>query len=368
MATAARAVEDRTAGAAEQPEAGSPAAERLLGVLNDGCLALMISLGHRSGLFEAMADLPPSTSEEVARAAELDERYVREWLGAMLVGGIVRYDPARRTYRLPEEQAAFLTRRAGPDNLAVLMQYVAVLAGVEDRVLECFRHGGGVPYSAYPRFQQVQAEETRAVFDATLLDRTLPLVPGLVERLRAGIEVAEIGCGQGHALNLMAAAFPNSRLVGLDLSKEGVAAARAQAAVQGLENVSFVVKDVATLDSVGRYDLVTAFDAIHDQAEPRRVLRNVARALRPDGRLLMVDIRARTAVHENLDHPLGALLYSISCMHCMTVSLAQGGEGLGTAWGEEKALELLREAGFARVDVRQVEGDIMNSYYVASRG
>src|SRR5215208_1103470 len=178
-------------------------AEQMLGVLNDAMLALMTSVGHQTGLYDTMAGLLPSTSEEIASAAKLQERYVREWLGAMVVGGVVTYDPSGKTYRLPPEHAACLTRAAGPDNLANVAQLVAVLGNVEGGIVQSFRNGGGVPYSAYTRWQELMAEDSAQVYGATLIGATLPLVPGLIERLEGGITGADIGCGQGIALNLM---------------------------------------------------------------------------------------------------------------------------------------------------------------------
>ena len=128
------------------------------------------------------------------------------------------------------------------------------------------------------------------------------------------------------------------------------------------------MQDAATLDASAKYDLITAFDAIHDQAHPARVLAGIATALRPEGTFLMVDVAASSDVSENIEHPLGPFLYTVSCMHCMTVSLALDGEGLGAVWGEQKAREMLAAAGFTNVDVEQVEGDILNSYYIARRG
>ena len=341
--------------------------ERMLGALNDAALILLTSLGQRTGLFDALAQLPPSTSAQIAKTTGLQERYVREWLGGMVVSGVVDYDPADGTYRLPAEHAAALTRAAGPDNVAAVAAYVPVLARVEDEVAHSFRDGGGVPYSAYPRLQEVMAEDTGAVADATLVDVTLPLVPGLVDRLREGADVADVGCGSGHALNVMAKAFPASRFVGYDISEEGIASARSEAQELGLRNATFEVKDLAALDEPGRYHLITAFDVIHDQAQPATVLRAIAEALAPEGTFLMIDFAASSALEENVDHPLGPSLYMFSVFHCLTVSLAQDGAGLGTVWGEQKAVEMLREAGFSSVEVRRVEGDPFNNYYLARR-
>jgi SAM-dependent methyltransferase len=187
-------------------------------------------------------------------------------------------------------------------------------------------------------------------------------VPGGLEGLERGIDVLDVGCGSGRALVLMARTFPRSRFRGYEISAEGLERARREA--QGLTNIEFVEQDAATIADDARYDLVCAFDAIHDQAKPRQVLKNIARALRPEGTFLMQDIGASSHHHENVDHPMGALLYTVSCMHCMTVSLAYGGEGLGAMWGEQKARELLAEAGFPSVEVHRLAHDAQNYYYV----
>lgn len=340
-------------------------AGRMVQVVNDTCLGLMAGLGHQSGLFDRMATMAPATSAEIARAAGLNERYVREWLGAMVVGGFVDYEPEQGTYVLPPEHAASLTRAAGPDNLARIAQDFGMMGEVEQQVLEAFRTGGGLPYSAYPRFQGLQAEESGEVFDLALVNGIVPLVPGLTERLRSGIEVLDIGTGHGHAVNVLARAFPASRFQGLDMSDEGIAAARAEAAALGLANTAFDIGDCAEVS--GSYDLITAFDVIHDLARPARALACVAAALAEDGVFLMGDIAASSRLEENIDHPLGPALYTFSVFYCMSVSLGEGGEGLGTVWGEQTARKMLGEAGFGRIDTQRVEGDILNVYYVARR-
>jgi SAM-dependent methyltransferase len=346
---------------------GEDFAERLFGILQSGMLSLMVGIGHRTALFDTMAALPPSTSEEIANAAGLDERYVREWLGAMTTGRIVDHDPVAMTFWVTPEHAASLTRAAGSGNLAVAAQYVGLLGQVEDQVVECFHRGGGVPYAAFPeRWVAHEAELTALGLDPGLFETTLPLVPGLIERLQAGIDVADIGCGSGQHVNLMARAFPASRFVGLDFFEPALATARAEASRLGLTNVSFVKQDAASLDGSERFDFITTFDAVHDQARPDLVLAGIARALRPGGTYLCVDIRASSTLADNLDHPLAPFLYSVSCLHCMTVSLADGGVGLGTAWGEQLALQMLADAGFASVNVAQVDGDWFNNYYIAT--
>ena len=342
-------------------------AERMLRTMNEAALALMLSVGHRTGLFDVMAAMPPATSAEIAARASLDERYVREWLAVMTTGRIVEHDGDAGTYSLPAGHATWLTRAAGPDNFAVGMQYIGLLALVEDRIVDCFRHGGGVPYSAFPRFQAIMAEDSGAVHDATLIDVTLPLVPGLTGRLGHGIDVADVGCGSGHAVNLMAEAFPRSRFTGFDLSDAGIAAARLEAERKGLSNARFEKRDAAHLDETGRFDFITTFDAVHDQARPDLMLAGIIEALRPGGVYLCGETAASSELAENLDHPLGPFLYTISCMHCMTVSLADGGMGLGAMWGEQTARKMLREAGFTSIEVAHPDGDVVNAYIIASK-
>ena len=289
--------------------------KKMLGILNDASVAQMIVIGHQVGLFDTLAGLAPSTSEQIAQAGSLNERYVREWLGAMVTGRIVDYDPADKTYRLPPEHAAAITRAAGPRNLAMMMQMIPMVARVQQGIIDSFRAGGGVPYSAYEDFHKLMAEMSGAVHDISLVDITLPLISRLVDRLRTGIDVLDVGCGSGHAVNLMARAFPHSRFTGYDFSQEGIAAGQAEAQEWGLTNTEFAVRDAAELGDVSLYDFITAFDSIHDQAQPRAVLRGIAEALRPDGTFLMVDVNSSSHLEENLDHVLGPMMYTVSCMH-----------------------------------------------------
>lgn len=360
------------AGSNKQAEFDNRKAEaftaKMLDILNGGTVSLMISIGHQTRLFDVMSKLPPSTSEEIANAANLNERYVREWLGAMVTGNIVGYDPSKQKYHLPAEHAAFLTREAGLDNIAVFTQYIALMGEVEQKIIECFHNGGGVPYSAYPRFQELQAEETARIFDARLVNNILPLVDGFEDRLKSGIAILDVGCGRGRAINIMARAYPKSNFMGYDISTEGIESARHEAKEWHLTNAKFEIKDATTINEHEKYDLITAFDTIHDQAQPTKVLKEIYNALRKGGVFLMQDIAASSHVHENMNNPLAPTLYTFSTMHCMTVSLAYNGEGLGTVWGKQKAEQKLREAGFSHlIEVKQVEGDILNYYYIARK-
>jgi 2-polyprenyl-3-methyl-5-hydroxy-6-metoxy-1,4-benzoquinol methylase len=345
-------------------------AGELLTALNHGALCLMTSIGHRTGLFDSMSALPPSTADAIAEKAGLNERYVREWLGAMVTSGVIEVDPSTGKYRLPAEHAAYLTRAAAADNMAVFSQYISVMGFVEDEIVECFFKGGGVPYEKFPRFHAVMAEDSGQSVLSSLESHILPLIPGLTDRLSGGIRVLDVGCGSGRILIRLAEVYPNSRFTGIDLSRDAIGKARAEASQKGLQNIEFIVRDLTGFDRTAEpeaYDLITTFDAVHDQARPLDVLKGIHRALEADGWYLMQDIRGSSHVHKNIGHPIGTFLYAVSTMHCMTVSLAQGGEGLGAMWGEEKTREYLQKAGFRHVQTNRLTHDIQNNWYVVRK-
>jgi SAM-dependent methyltransferase len=300
--------------------------------LEGAAVSLMLEVGRRVGLFDAMAQIGAVTSAEIAEKAGLDERYVREWLAAMVCGGVVEYAADAHTYRLPREHASALTG-SSTRNLTSMVEMFPLL--------------------------------NRVIPDELLFSAYLGKPEGLIARLEAGIRVADVGCGTGHCITLMARRFPKSAFVGYDISESGIAGARAAAA--GLDNASFVVQDVAKLETPAPFDLVTAFDAIHDQADPAGVLRRIRAALSPGGMFLMLDVWASSELADNVGVPMAPYLYTMSTMHCMSVSLAAGGPGLGTAWGRQTATRMLREAGFDDVQLFE-RVDPANSLYVARRG
>lgn len=338
--------------------------EKVLGMITGGSLAMMISIGHRTGLWDALASLPASTSQQVADVVKLQERYVREWLKAMAVARVLDYDAKAQTFKLPAEHAACLTRAATPGNLAATAQWISVLASVEDRVIDAFQNGGGVHYDSFHRFHEVMAAESAQTTVSALQEHILPLVPELRQQLQTGIKVLDVGCGSGWAVCDLAAAFPRSQFTGYDLCEDAIAAATARAKERDLRNVTFEVHDVSDLGPADQFDFITAFDAIHDQRDPAGVLKQIHKVLKPTGTFLMQDISASSHVEQNMDHPMGAFFYTISTMHCMTVSLAQGGAGLGTCWGRELAQDMLKDAGFRSVKIHQLPHDIQNDYYV----
>jgi SAM-dependent methyltransferase len=340
--------------------------DKLLGLLTGGMLTMLIGIGYRTGLFEAAAR-GPATSAELAERAGLHERYVREWLGAMVTGGIMEYDPTDGRHTLPAAHAVLLTG-ATSRNIGPVANSLRTLGAVLPQVEQCFTDGGGVPIAEYAAVSAGGLGETwRHVYDEHLVDGFLGRVPGLLDRLRTGARVLDLGCGTGHAVNVMAREFPRSTFDGLDIARDAIADAEEERARLGHANATFAVADAAELAPDQPYDVITAFDAIHDQAHPAQVLANIYRALRPGGVFLMVDVKASSRVEDNVGAPFASYKYTVSTMHCMSVSLGLNGVGLGTVWGQQLATSMLADAGFGDVAVHEIETDPFNNYYVARK-
>lgn len=324
--------------------------ERLLGIYTGAVLTKLIEIGYLVGLFEG-SRAGPATSAELADRLGLKERYVREWLGAMATSGIYSYDPVSGRYSLSDEHAALLTGDSA-QNAAPMSRMINHFGTHLSKLTACFREGGGIPYSAYrPVFTQCMDDVWRRIFDQMLVSGFIGTVKGLPDQLRKGIRVLDIGCGTGHAMNVLAREFPNSMFTGYDIAEDAIALAREEANELALSNSTFNVVDVTDIPDDPKFNLITAFDAIHDQKAPDAVLRSANRALASGGTFLMIDFKFSSRVEENIGNPFAPMYYGISLMHCMPVSLAVGGQGLGTVWGEQTARRMLAEAGFGNVVV-----------------
>ena len=316
----------------------------------------------------------PSAIDDIACKSGLDPRYIKEWLGVMVTGGVVEMSsdsPEDPLYYLPPEHAAFLTRNAGSDNLGVYTQEIPLLTQCAlEAVVEGFTTGQGVPFSCYPRFQSFMAELSNAKHRQVLVEQFLPQVDGgrLIKRLENGIAVCDLGCGEGVALNLMARAFPQSRFAGIDNHGAALETAGKEADKMGLSNVTYHLKDAACLADdpqfVRKFDYICAFDAIHDQSNPLEALKGIRAMLAPEGLFSMVDIAAQSHHAGNMEHPMGPFLYTVSLMHCMPVGLNDNGAGLGMMWGRQQAEALLKAAGFDRVVVQEMVHDAFNFHYL----
>lgn len=337
--------------------------KQVLDYVTGASLTGMIYIGDRVGLFKALAGAGPLSVTETARKAGLQERYVREWLSAMAAAGVVTYDADSERFTFPEEHAAILADENSPSFLGGFFQTAPAMLTVAPRVADAFAKGGGVPFSDYGGDLVAGIDRSnRAQFQYHLVKRWLPTIPEVSARLETGARVADVGCGSGYPSILMAQAFPRSRFYGFDVSEESLERARADARNKGVaERVEFQRVSATALPETPKFDFITSFDAIHDMVDPRGAVRAIRRALADDGMYMMMEVKGGETLTENLN-PLGALMYSMSTLHCLTVSLAHGGEGIGTLMGERKARELAEEAGFTRFRRLPIE-HAMNVFY-----
>ena len=352
--------------------------ERVINILNYGALNLAMAIGYRTGLFDVLDEFDaPQPVDAIAQKTGLNSRYIAEWLGVMVTGRIVdlvRSPDGAHLFSLPKHRADVITRRAGDSNLGVYTQEMPILtAAALDPVIHGFKTGAGVTYDRYPDFQRFMSQLADAKHRQVLVGEFLPAVDQgqLVKKLQAGIHVCDLGCAEGVAVRLMAEAFPRSHFVGIDISEDAVAAARRQTRPQQLRNLEFKVLDAALLrDDItltASFNYVTAFDAIHDQTRPMDALRGIYHMLAPDGQFSMVDIAAQSDMADNLDHPMGPFLYTVSLMHCLPVGLVNAGAGLGMMWGRQKAVKMLKAAGFKRVQVQEIPNDPFNFHFFCQK-
>ncbi len=337
-------------------------AGRLISMYSSGMLCHLIDLGTRTGLLEAAA-LGPATSSELAERAGLDERYVREWLGAMVTAELFDYDVSAATYSVPPEHAVCLTGTS-LYNSSAIASLVRLTAALSPGVELAFRNGDGVPFHEQPEeLLELIDRMSRGRYDALLLKAYLPIVSGLPDLLTRGAAVLDIGCGTGHVANLIAQGFPRSTVIGVDTSERSLRRAREEADALGLGNVRFEHAEVESTTDVP-YDLVTAFDVIHDLARPKAALEAIRRSLTPDGTFLMYDSGAPSGVERQVALPWAPLMYGMSVYGCLGFSLAARGDGLGNMWGRQTAEDMLREASFSDITIHDAPGDPINAIYV----
>jgi SAM-dependent methyltransferase len=336
--------------------------EQFMGMTTSAALLAVTEVAGRSGLLSTMAGRGPKTLGAVATESGLHERYLREILCALAAGGILWYDPAQETFELTSEVAACLADEKSPYFLGGWTQFLPALYRAIPGVARAAREGGGVSYAEFGSEAVEAIDRANSPGMRVLLTRKwLPTLPSLVKRLEEGARVADIGCGSGTSTLTLAKAYPRSEITGYDIDATALARARSAAGREGLANARFERCSAEELPRTPSFDLVTAFDVIHDLARPRVVLRRIREALAPDGTFLLVEPAAGDSLAENL-HPGGALLYSLSTLYCMTVSLSQGGEGLGAAYGPKRAEALCREAGFGSFRRLEVDNPF-NAFY-----
>ncbi|XP_077988942.1 S-adenosylmethionine-dependent methyltransferase Rv2258c-like [Glandiceps talaboti] len=340
-------------------------AMRLKNTVTSGLQALALSIAVQHGVFEVMDS--PKTSYEIAQAAGLKERYVRELLHSFVVGRIIEMNVEKETYYIPPQRRPLLT---GQHNVAALSCLLPTLADGYQHVSECFKIDGpkGVSYDQYPMFQAFMDHMSCVMHSQTLLSDFVPAVPGLEKQLETGITVLDIGCGRARVPLMLAKRFQKSYFYGIDISADAIKYAQDESDRMGLNNTSFLAHDAASLPEEWsqKFDYVTALDCIHDQASPDTVLSEANRVLKSRGVFSMVELAVSSNPVQNIGNPRAQHGYVISLFHCMPVSLYFDGKGLGTMWGKEDAMKMLEEAGLSVVKVHKAK-DMFNFHYICKK-
>ena len=324
----------------------------------------LLAVADRTGLLAHLGTVEAGTAASIATEARLNERYVIEILSGLAAAGVVEYDPASGIFTLPPEQALFLADDSSPYFMGGWMDMLPAVMSQIDGVATATVHGGGVGFEDFGRTLIRGVDRGNAPSQRVFLtNKWLAAVPGLVERLEDGIRVADVGSGSGRAAILMAEAFPSSEVVGFDISEDSVAVARSRS--EEIANVDFHNYGVEELPLDPGFDLITTFDVVHDLTNPLAGLQRIREALRPNGSYLMMEPNASSKLEENLTDR-GSLLYGISALHCMTQSLANGGAGLGAAWGTQQAEDLANQAGFESFEKLDAITNKFSAFYLLS--
>jgi SAM-dependent methyltransferase len=313
-------------------------------------------LGDRLGIFRVLASGVALTTSELAAKTGLNERYVREWAATMAAAGYVDYSPAEAKFRMTPAQAMVLANEDTTFFTAGAFQYAVTCYRQLGRLMSAFQHGGGVPFADFG-LEIVEAIERlfHVGYETWVADQWIPAVADIQQQLEHGGDAAEVGCGAGQCLIPVALAFPKARFYGYDVDARSLERAREKAGRAGIgDRLSFEQIAAESLAFEERFDLVMAFNCIHDMARPRAALAGLRRVLKPHGALLWSEAKVSDRLEDNLT-PFGRTVYGASTMHCLTVSLAQHGEGLGSAIGENQARSLAAEAGFATFEKLSIE-------------
>ena len=323
---------------------------------------LMCVLGDRLGLFKDLAANGPADGRELAQRSGINQRYAEEWLNGMFCAGYLEYDPGSGRFTLPPEHAPVLAQEGGRVFLGGVYQSLPGLLATVDRLTESFRSGGGVPQDGYGKEWWEGQERYGAIrFDNLLVQRWVPSMPEVQEKLEKGALVADVGCGAGGALINLAQAFPNSQFFGFDLYAPNVERATLNAQQAGVaDRVKFWQRDVVE-GLPERYDVITTFDVVHDAVDPIGLVGAARKALKDDGSYIVLEIACSDQLEENIGSS-GTVKYGTSLFYCMTSSLAGGGAGLGTmGLPEPKLREMAVAAGFS--SLRRVWEDAFNVLY-----
>jgi 2-polyprenyl-3-methyl-5-hydroxy-6-metoxy-1,4-benzoquinol methylase len=338
--------------------------DRFVGYASGATTMGLLAVADRCGLLAWLGEHGSGSVDEISDGAGLEARYVEEILSGLTAAGALEYDPATSMFTLPPEHAVFLASETSPYFMGGWMDMMPSVMSQIDGIAQAAKHGGGVGFKEFGKGMIRGIDRgngpSQRIF---LLKRWLPAVPRLVEKLESGANVADVGCGVGTAAIVIAREFPKAMVTGYDISEESLAVARSRS--QDVENVTFTASAVEAIAVDPPFDLVTAFDVIHDLVDPLAGMARIRESLAPDGQFLMMEPNVSSNLEDNLD-PHGALVYGISALHCMTQSLSRGGEGLGAAWGRQRAEDYAQRAGFGSFQPLESIENKFSAFYLLS--
>jgi 2-polyprenyl-3-methyl-5-hydroxy-6-metoxy-1,4-benzoquinol methylase len=337
---------------------------KVVGELGAALAGAHVYIGDRLLLFKTLAHDGPFTVEQLAEVTGLHERYLREWASAMAASGFIDYSPDSRAFSLPATKAAVLAHEDSPVFLGGFAQMLPDHYAVIPGIIDAFRNGGGVPYT---QFSQDTFEGTERFFRPGyvnfLVQEWLPAT-GYVPRLQSGAKFADVGCGRGQAVCVLAAAYPRSTFVGYDNHAPGIEAARVNAERAGVAaRTSFQVRAATDLPQTADFDLISTLDALHDMVDPHGAARSIRGALKPDGAWFIVEPNVSDRLEDNLN-PVGRVFYAVSMLQCMSVSLAHDGAGYGAAMGPANLRHIVEGAGFRSLERLPIDNPF-NAFYLA---
>lgn len=346
--------------------AEAQAIDHLVEVINHAWLGVLLSLGERLGLHDALVADEMRTTDELAAATGCDERYLGEWLWAMASTGIVQVTPdGPPRFRLAPAYVPALTRAGGPHHWSRICTQVTAFSALEDRLVGSFQLGGGLDAATYEgRIAEVLAGESGPIFERSLLHEALPLT-GHIPTLEQGGSFADLGCGTGHAALLVATAYPDADVLGIDQSTDAIAHARTRAAELGLANVRFEVGDLEDELDIPDQDLVLAANVAHDLADPATFFTRVRERLRPGGTLYLHELSATTDMRANITDPHALGILTFSLFHCLPLAKRRPGIAPGGMWGRENYVTALTDAGFTGVEIHRTPSDPNNDTILA---